>query len=108
LNLIPIPIDIHICRASLNLDVIRGSYSGNMEQVFGSIDEAWRRGVENSAFYSLQVDEPLWTLSKYGCTDRPKTTCQPHECPHYSECPVAAFCVAGKVSVAPPLVDVET
>jgi hypothetical protein len=45
---------------------------------------------------ALDLDEALWHLSKYGCTDRDLDT---GKCPHLPTCEARAFCVLGKMAV---------
>jgi len=46
---------------------------------------------------SLDVDEPLWHLSKYGCSkNRDKET---GYCSVLNKCEVKDFCIKGKVSI---------
>jgi hypothetical protein len=54
---------------------------------------------------ALDVDEPLWHLSLYGCTHRDKLT---GNCPVYDHCEVKEFCIKGKVAIQNTLVELGT
>jgi hypothetical protein len=45
---------------------------------------------------ALDVDEPLWHLSKYGCTHRNN---EAGHCPKIFECAAKEFCVNGQVKI---------
>jgi hypothetical protein len=71
---VPIPVDVHVARASLAVGMVRGRYDGNLEGIYAEI-RAWRESVKDLRLHdrpmiALDIDEPLWHLSKYGCTDR--------------------------------------
>jgi len=106
----PIPVDIHIARATLALGVVRGQYEGSLDSLFESIRQAWFKSsaglvVDERKMIALHVDEPLWHLSKYGCTYRNKQT---GDCPVYSRCEAKGFCIQGKVSIRNNYVELET
>lgn len=101
LDLVPIPVDVHIARASLCLGIVNGTYSGQMEPLFRQIRTAWAESVkglevEGRPMIALDVDEPLWHLSKFGCASRDPET---GECPLKNTCIVGEYCVAGEVRV---------
>ena len=54
---------------------------------------------------SLDVDEALWHLSKYGCTFRDKETGQ---CTMYDRCELKEFCTPGKAWIENGLVNLDT
>jgi hypothetical protein len=102
LDRVPIPVDIHVARASLALGVIRGDYHGPLTGIFPAIREVWAKGTAGCThrgrpMIALDVDEPLWHLSRAGCTSRDIAT---GECPHRSKCEARAFCVPGVVDVS--------
>lgn len=102
LDRVPIPVDIHVARATLALGIVKGSYQGNLEIIYESIRKAWFesvRGLEADGrpMIALDVDEPLWHLSRYGCTDRDKLS---GKCPHYWRCEVKEFCTPGRLEVS--------
>jgi hypothetical protein len=88
LDLVAIPVDIHIARATLSLGIVRGKYSAGFGDVFESIRKAWFESVRglqvgDRPMIALDVDEPLWHLSRYGCTFRNK---QSGICPKITSC----------------------
>jgi len=99
---VPIAVDVHVARATLALGVVRGGYDGDDEGMYEEIRRAWRQSVKGlevggREMVALDVDEPLWHLSKYGCTDRDQAT---GECSHCERCEAREFCVPGKVVVS--------
>ena len=101
LDLVPIPVDIHIARATLTLGIVRGTYLGNFGNLFESIRKAWFESVHglnltNRPMIALDVDEPLWHLSRYGCTYRDK---QSGICPKITSCEARELCISGKVDI---------
>lgn len=97
---IPIPVDVHIARATFSTGALTGNYGGTIPKIFHKIDETWERAIElvdhPKLKYRLQLDKPLWHLSKYGCTHR-----EGNACPRKSTCPLSEFCVSGVVNVSP-------
>ena len=61
--------------------------------------------MDSREMIALDLDEALWHLSKYGCTDRDLTT---GECPQYERCEARELCVRGKVAVSKGRVLLET
>ena len=101
LERVPIPVDIHIGRATLALGIVRGIYTGRFEYLFEEIRKAWFESVlglrvGEREMMALDVDEPLWHLSKYGCTFRDK---QSGECPMINSCEAKELCVPGKIEI---------
>jgi len=103
LSEIPLPVDVHITRATFCLGCLKGKYTGNIDHISREIDEVWKHACESLPYYRLQLDEPLWHLSKYGCTKRRGSYCIKS-----AECPVAQYCVPGKVYVSPNRVEIDT
>ena len=100
LDKVPIPVDIHVARSTLATGVVRGFYSGNLDDLFDCVRSAWFesvRGLEikNRSMIALDVDEPLWHLSKYGCTKRDKVT---GECPVTDKCEAKEYCTPGSIN----------
>lgn len=78
---VPIPVDVHVARATLAVGVVRGSYAGNLAGLFGAVRDAWFQSVAGlragqRAMVALDMDEPLWHLSRYGCMYRDRRTGQ--------------------------------
>lgn len=99
LDKIPIPVDIHIARATFTTGCLIGEYEGNISNVTPDINETWKRIVTHlnqlKLKYPLQMDEALWHLSKYGCTSR-----KGDSCPRRIQCPVSKYCTKGLVKVS--------
>jgi len=98
---VPIPVDIHIGRATLALGIVRGKYVGQFVDLFEVIRKAWFESVRGlrvgeREMIALDVDEPLWHLSKYGCTLRDKES---GYCPKIKSCEAREFCISGKVDI---------
>lgn len=107
---VPIPVDVHVARASLTTGVVRGSFEGRLNDLFESIRDAWFMSVKslkagNRPMIALDIDEPLWHLSKYGCTHRDKET---GICPKRGDCVSANYCVPGKIKFDRYRVEVNT
>lgn len=110
LDLVPIPVDIHVARASLCLGIVRGRYEGRLETVFEEIRHAWAESVRghaagDRAMIALDVDEPLWHLSRFGCAKRDTKT---GRCPLRARCELGAFCVEGRVAISGQIVSLDT
>jgi len=99
---VPIPVDIHIARASLMLGIIKGEYDGNFTQFPDMIRNIWAECTKECNFkgrpmIALDLDEPLWHLSKYGCTNRNPIS---GICPLKSKCVAKDLCIPGIISVS--------
>ena len=110
LDQVPIPVDIHVARASLATGVVKGKFEGKLSDLFESMREAWFLSVkglktDGRPMIALDVDEPLWHLSKYGCTYRDRET---GGCPKKSLCVTADFCVQGKIKIDKYQVEMNT
>jgi len=78
LEKIRIPVDVHIARASNFLGVIKNNDGGILDKeelpkYYGGIRKAWCKIVEGlningKEIIALDMDEPLWLLSRYGCS----------------------------------------
>lgn len=101
LDKVPIPVDIHVARASLALGIIKGSFKGRLEGLFEHIRKAWFESVKglnikDRPMIALDIDEPLWHLSKYGCAGRDKFIGQ---CPSSNICEAKDFCAQGMINI---------
>jgi hypothetical protein len=101
LDKVPIPVDVHIARATAATGVVRGKFDGNLSDYYEIVRKAWFQSVrgvdlDGRPMIALDVDEPLWHLSKYGCTKRKPTY---EICPLLKNCPAKDFCIFGIVSV---------
>jgi len=105
-----IPVDVHVARATLTTGVVRGSTKLGLDELFEYIRTAWFESVKelslkNRSIIALDVDEPLWHLSKYGCSKRDKTT---GYCPVFNKCEAREFCIKGTVKIENRIVELET
>jgi hypothetical protein len=110
LDQVPIPVDIHVARASLCLGVVKGRFSGPLTDLFEHIRSAWFQStkglrVKDRAMIALDVDEPLWHLSKYGCSQKDGTT---GVCPARDSCEAKEFCVAGTIRLSRNVIEMDT
>lgn len=107
---VPIPVDIHVARATLAIGVVRGKFSGKLDDLFDKVRQAWFNSVKgiwikNRPMIALDVDEPLWHLSKYGCTKRDKIN---GECPKIIRCEAGEFCMPGSININNNYVELNT
>ena len=107
---VEIPVDIHVARATLTTGVIRGKFKGKLQELFGNIRNAWFKSVsslnvKNRAMIALDVDEPLWHLSKYGCSKRDKQT---GFCPVKKNCEARDYCIEGTIQLKSNNVELNT
>lgn len=110
LDQVPIPVDRHVARATLTTGVVRGQFRGRLEELFEDIRKAWSESVKglrikDREMIALDVDEPLWHLSKYGCKSREKT---PEDCTQFQNCVAREFCMKGQIKIAKNMVELNT
>ena len=110
LDEVPVPVDIHVARSSLALGLVRGKFEGRLVDLFENIRQAWFQGVKNVSIkdrpmIALDVDEPLWHLSKYGCSSRDKISGQ---CPVQHLCEARQLCVSGRIMIEKERVEMNT
>jgi hypothetical protein len=110
LDRVPIPVDIHVARATLTTGVIKGKTQGRLYDLFEDIRTVWAESVEglnakDRLMIALDVDEPLWHLSKYGCTYRNKEN---EVCPVSGQCEARNLCVKGKIAIEKSFLDLDT
>lgn len=110
LDQVPIPVDIHVARATLALGIVRGRYDADLSVIYEAIRKAWFESVtgliiEGRSMIALDVDEPLWHLSRFGCTDRNKIT---GECSNYNRCEAMNYCIFGSLEVSSNHVMLDT
>lgn len=106
---VPIPVDVHVMRATLCSGAIRGRFRGSPEPLKIAVRELWRaatKGLQHpdgKSMIPLDVDEPLWTLSRLGCSQRgnsPRASCP-------SNCVLAPGCVEGRIKITGTGCDIE-
>lgn len=101
LDEVPIPVDVHVLRATLCSGVLWGNFTGPLPEIFPDVREIWRlatRGLtlpDGKAMVALDVDESLWTLSRLGCSKRGNGVLGP--CP--VNCPAEPGCVSGQIRI---------
>jgi len=61
--------------------------------------------VKNRNMIALDVDEPLWHLSKYGCTHRDKES---GLCHLIAKCEAGEFCVKGQLKIEKNYAELDT
>jgi hypothetical protein len=110
LDKVPIPVDIHVARATLATGVIRGKTQGQLHDLFEDVRMVWAESVKGLSakdrpVIALDVDEPLWHLSKYGCTYRDRKA---GVCPVSGQCEARDLCVKGKISIEKSFLDLDT
>jgi len=107
LDKVPLPVDVHVARSTFTTGVIRGEYEGSFNKISPLVDEVWRDAIyqlnDDDLFYTLQLDEPLWHLSKYGCRKRKERICH-----REGDCPVGEFCVTGEIKINSSHISVNT
>lgn len=87
LKKISIPVDTHIRRATIKTQVItnREDIPENILNCYVRL--AWDLSLQNTERMPLQIDEPLWHLSRYGCA------MAQNDCPQFNNCPVNHYCI---------------
>lgn len=111
LDKVPIPVDIHIARASLSIGMVQCKFKGRLSDIFEDIRKSWFEQVEgivikNRPMIALDVDEPLWHLSKYGCSkNRDKIT---GNCSEYENCEARKFCIKGMININKSMIELDT
>jgi N-glycosylase/DNA lyase len=105
LHKLPIPVDVHVARATFTTGCITGKYSskGINETIKKRVIEVWKEGLKGTGIAPIELFRPLWLLSKYGCHYR-----RNGQRPKLEECPVKEFCVEGKVVVTSSKVEIDT
>jgi hypothetical protein len=106
-NELPIPVDIHVARATFTTGVLRGSYRGALDgALLGCIRNAWREACIAEEDVAMLFDESLWQLSRLGCSSRHQGG-HP-DCPKRRECPIGENCPSGLIQVSTAGVEVST
>ena len=96
---LPIPVDIHIARATFTTGILRGSYSGPLDEaILQYIRDAWREACKAEVDVPMLFDEALWHLSRLGCTERHRGASP--DCPKRAACPIGASCPRGVIEIA--------
>lgn len=99
----PIPTDVHIVRATFATGVLKGRFRGTLDQARPYVVDVWAEALRGEELAPVDIDEPLWHLSRYGCTRR-----NLKGCPVKAGCPVGSYCVKGVVAVSAEGLEVDT
>ena len=102
---LPIPVDVHVARATFTTGCITGKYTskGINETVRKRVIELWEQALRGTGIAPIEMFRPLWLLSKYGCHYRKNG-----ERPKLNQCPAKEFCIEGKVVVTSSRVEIDT
>lgn len=103
MNRLPIPVDVHVARATLAVGGVVGTGLIDTAQLYPAIHALWAEACEGKPYYALRLDEPLWQQSRLGCTNR-----SPDNCPAAHRCVVADVCVQGRIAFTDRGVDLDT
>lgn len=87
---VPLPVDIHTARATITTGCLVGSFEGSFTNLATQVQEAWKEACKKTKYFPLQLDEPLWNLSRSGCSNRKNGG----SCPKRNLCKLADFCTA--------------
>jgi hypothetical protein len=87
LDAIDLPVDLNTAAATIMTGCLPGDYAGPFAPLAYLVADLWREACRELPYIPLQLDEPLWHLSRYGCR---RNTAAP--CPVLAACPVAALC----------------
>ena len=84
-RLIPMPVDIHVMRATFAIGCLVGEHNGPSEKLKKMIVDAWKKVCE----CPIDLDEALFNLSRKGCSN-----VKNGKCPKSNECELyPGFCV---------------
>lgn len=90
LDEVPIPVDIHTARATITTGCLVGKFDGSYGELVGEVKKAWFEACDKTDFNPLQLDEPLWNLSRYGCRNYKDGK----PCPVRKDCLLSELCTA--------------
>ena len=85
---VPIPVDIHIARATLMTGVLSGNFRGRFAELAKHVESVWADALrDDPQLYPLRIDQALCHWSRLGCSQTPGFPCI-----HADRCPVAEYC----------------
>lgn len=90
LKKVPIPIDIHTARATIMTGCLSGTFEGNFSALAELSKQAWIDACDGTEHYPLELDEALWNLSRFGCTNYRNG----NVCPVKDQCRLEKYCTA--------------
>lgn len=88
---VPMPVDVHVARATLRI-IYHSNQRPDVPAQREEMIQKWFeicRSIDRPEIYPLALDQPLWLLSRHGCSG----TDGKERCPRAAECVVAEFCV---------------
>lgn len=88
LHNVAIPIDIHTARATITTGCLSGKFEGSFTKLTEEAKKAWIEACEGTNHYPLELDEPLWNLSRLGCSSYKLGS----PCPKRNQCNLSNFC----------------
>ena len=99
-----------MARATLATGVIRGKTKSRLNELFEQIRKVWAESVKglnvkHGPMVALDVDEPLWHLSKYGCTYRDQVT---GFVLSSGKCEAKEFCIKGTIGISNSFIELDT
>lgn len=101
---LPIPVDVHIARATLAIGAVQCDAPVSEAHLFQEIRAVWAKACDGTIYYPLQFDRALWQQSRLGCTNRSEDAC-----PKMDECLVGDMCVKGRIAFGQNgTIDLET
>ena len=103
MNVLPIPVDVHVARATLATGGIVGAGLVDAGELYRAIEDLWERACERKPYYALRLDEPLWQQSRLGCTNRSSD-----DCGAVNGCLIADLCVRGRIAFTDRGIDLDT
>jgi hypothetical protein len=107
---VPIPVDVHVLRATICSGVLTGKYEGSTDEIFSLVRRLWRDAVQDlrlpngRAMVALDVDEALWTLSRLGCSKRGSASSDAGT----KKCPAAPGCAEGRIVIKKGRCEINT
>lgn len=104
---LPIPVDVHVARATFTTGLMRGRYEGPFDaNLIDVIRRAWTDACRAAGESHMTFDEPLWQLSRLGCTHRHERASA--DCPIRATCPIGDLCPRGTIELSTAGVRIDT
>ncbi len=96
---LPIPVDVHVARATFTTGLIKGKYEGPFDSnLIDFIRQAWTSACAKQGESHMSFDESLWQVSRLGCTKR--NVGPSGDCPRRKECAIGTTCPKGRIELA--------
>ena len=87
LEKVELPVDVHTGASTVMLGCITGEYKGSFGKFRRIVQNVWADACQGTNIYPLQLDEPLWTMSRLGCRSTRSMPCK-----YGNDCPTRRFC----------------